>query len=65
MRRISRIRSKREAELEKQREELRNLRWARRRSMVTTAVIASSALVITRTDEWEAMLDVVREVSGL
>jgi preprotein translocase subunit SecE len=39
-RRISSIRSSREADLEERREELRNIRWARHRNqLITTAVI--------------------------
>jgi hypothetical protein len=43
MRRITTIRSSREASLEMHREELRNVRWARRRSQILTLTALVSA----------------------
>lgn len=50
MRRISTIRNSREASLEKHREELRNSRWARRRSQILTFAGAASVVVAAAAD---------------
>lgn len=46
MRRISTIQSSREANLEERREELRNLRWARRRNQIVTLAIVASLIAL-------------------
>lgn len=64
MRRISSIRTHREAELEKRREELRDSRWNRRRSMVVTVVGTASALTATAAGG-PPLLRALRQLAGL
>jgi hypothetical protein len=47
MRRISKIRNRREAEFEARREELRNMRWKRRRSEILTAASVISMITVS------------------
>lgn len=61
MRRITSIRTTREAELEKRREALRNSRWTRRRSMVLTGLV----VVVAATPAGPAVFHVLRAVLGL
>jgi hypothetical protein len=61
MRRISSIRTTREAELEKRREDLRNGRWARRRSMVLTGVL----VLLVATSGGPTMIHLLRGVFAL
>lgn len=65
MRRISAIRSHREAELEKHREDLRNIRWARRRSQLLTAGIVFSTIGVAASGSSHGLVDVFRTLTGL
>lgn len=47
MRRISKIRNRREASIEVEREELRNMRWERHKSKILTAATAISMVTVS------------------
>jgi|tagenome__1003787_1003787.scaffolds.fasta_scaffold20985913_5 hypothetical protein len=64
MRRISAIRTEKEADLEGLREDLRERRWARRRSMLLTAAGVVSAGAATA-GGGRAVVHGVRQVLGL
>jgi hypothetical protein len=64
MRRISSIRSGREAELEKRREELRDIRWRRRRNMMITVVSLVVAVVAVLTEEGRGILQILPGLLG-
>jgi hypothetical protein len=66
MRRISNIRSSREVTLEMHREELRNVRWARRRNQIVTVAGVASTLVFLFADSGpEYSLRVVEKLLGI
>jgi hypothetical protein len=65
MRRISSIRSVREAELERLREELRNLRWSRRRSQLILGMTVLAALTLAALEGPTAALHLLRWLDGV
>jgi hypothetical protein len=62
--RISSIRSRQEAELEMRREQLRDSRWARRRSQLITVGIAGSTIALLSTGAPNEILHVLRAFVG-
>jgi hypothetical protein len=65
MRRVSAIRSNRDFDMEKRREELRDIRWARRRSQLITAVIVVAVIVLLVTGSSGDVVKGVRALIGL
>jgi hypothetical protein len=65
MRRISSIHTHRQADLERRREELRDMRWGRRRSMLITIVslVLTAALLLSGGPT--GIVQALRAVAGL
>jgi hypothetical protein len=65
MRRINSIQTHRQADLERRREELRNLRWTRRRSMLITIASLLLAAALLLSGGPKVLIQALRAVAGL
>jgi hypothetical protein len=65
MRRISTIRNRQETEIEVRREELRNMRWARRRNMLLTAFALASGAGLFPTGIAASLATAIKQVLGV